>query len=64
MKLSNRVHKSVLGGLFASLLLFGGLSFAHTLTSEDWGTAVDGLQMRIVPSQEKGGDSKVPKFRV
>ena len=62
MKPSKRVQRVII--LVAILLLFGGLSGAQEPNRKDWGTAANGLQMRISLDQAVIGQSEVPKFRV
>src|SRR5215469_4609908 len=59
---SNRVQRSFLTA--AVMLLIGGLSLAQEPSSRDWGSAVNGLQMRISVDSYAIEQSKVPKFRV
>jgi hypothetical protein len=62
MPSSNKVQRSFLTA--AALLLMGGLSLAKEPSSGDWGSAVNGLQMRISVDSSAVDQSKVPKFRV
>ena len=62
MRSSNKVQRSFLTA--AALLLMGGLSLAQEPNSGNWGSAVNGLQMRISVDSSAIEQSKVPKFRV
>lgn len=59
---SNRVQRTFLTA--AALLSIGGLSLAQKPNSRDWGSATNGLQMRISVDSSAIEQSKVPKFRV
>ena len=59
---SNRVQRTFLTA--AALLSIGGLSLAQKPNSRDWGSATNGLQMRISVDSSTIEQSKVPKFRV
>jgi hypothetical protein len=61
MKPSKRVQKAA--SFVATLLLLGGLSVAQEPKAKDWGSPVDGLQMRIYLDPATG-QSKVRKFKV
>lgn len=61
MKPSKRVQKAA--SFLATLLLLGGLSVAQEPKAKDWGSPVDGLQMRIYLDPATG-QSKVRKFKV
>jgi hypothetical protein len=62
MQSSNRVQRFILS--IAALLLLGSSSSAQEPNSDDWGSAVDGLEMRISVDRGATEQSKVPKFRV
>ena len=62
MPSSNKVQRFFL--IAAALLLIGGLSLAKEPNSGDWGSVVNGLQMRISVDSSAIEQSKVPKFRV
>jgi hypothetical protein len=62
MKPSKRVRKAT--SVLAILLLLGGLSVAQEPKAKDWGSPVDGLQMRIYLDRAATGQSKVPRFKV
>jgi hypothetical protein len=61
MKPSKRVQKAA--SFVGTLLLLGGLSVAQEPKAKDWGSPVDGLQLRIYLDPATG-QSKVPKFKV
>jgi hypothetical protein len=63
MKLPKRVHKTLWGVLFTSLLLLGGLSAALKPSPQTWGEALSGLQLTIYLDQVEGVQSKAPKIR-
>ena len=58
-----KLHNTVWGVLFTSLLLLGGSS-ATLKHPQTWGEVVSGLQMTIHLDQAEGVQSKAPKFRV
>ena len=62
MKPSNRVQGFISCAVL--LLLTGGLSSAQEPNSKDWGSAVNGLRMRISLGQAANEQFKVPRFRV
>jgi hypothetical protein len=61
MKPSKRLQKAA--SFVATLVLLGGLSVAQDPKAKDWGSPVDGLQMRIYLDPATG-QSKVPRFKV
>ncbi len=64
MKLRNRLHTTVWGVLFASLLALGGSPARLNSRQKAWGELVSGLQMTIHLNQAEVVQSKTTKFRV
>jgi hypothetical protein len=64
MKPRNRLHTTVWGVLFASLLVLGGSSARLNSSQKAWGEVASGLQMTIHLNQAEVGQLKTPKFRV
>ncbi|MGB2675985.1 MAG: hypothetical protein WAN12_02755 [Candidatus Acidiferrum sp.] len=64
MKILKRLHNTLWGVLFTSLLLLGSSSATRKPSPQAWGEVVSGLQISIYLDQAEGVQSNAPKFRV